>query len=410
MLSCQSFTEMGKEKELNNWEELGLRLRSLAVFRALLQGNPLSLFLRMISSACQPVEQRVDSYAEFASYVLGQGGNYTELLLERILENENVYVHRRAKGLAVGDALEKCVRQELLTLQEACTVQPQDVQAYLDYRGFLPAWETQKLDLLSIYEERMQRIDCCGYGIFSKYSMFRLSDGVIVPVKTPDPVRLSDLEGYEMERGAVIDNTLALIKGKPAANVLLYGDAGTGKSSTVKAVVNEYADRGLRLIEVTKKQFGWIPNVVGALGENPLKFILFIDDLSFAKENDDFGALKAILEGSVAAKTPNIAIYATSNRRHLIKETFSSREGDDIHRNETIQEMVSLSGRFGLAVNFFQPDKEQYLEIVRSLKQKYGVLLPDEQLELEAERYALRRGGRSPRVARHFVEQLKSRE
>lgn len=395
---------------MEKWEQLGLRLRALAVFRGLLQEECLARFLDMLDSADGPMAKRVERCAAFAAYVLENGGNFTRLLLDKVLENENVYVHTRAADRPAGEMLEQCVRQELCALQEAGETLPEQMRLYLGYSGFLPGWETAPLDFPAIYEERMRKVCCIGYGIFSKYSMFRVSQGVIVPVKTPDPVRLSQLEGYALERGAVVNNTLALLKGKPAANVLLYGDAGTGKSSTVKAVVNEYADKGLRLIEVTKKQFSWIPDLVGALGENPLKFILFIDDLSFAKENDDYGALKAILEGSVAAKTKNVVIYATSNRRHLIKETFSSREGDDIHRNETIQEMVSLSGRFGLAVNFFQPDREQYLEIVRSLKGQYGIVMPDEQLVQEAERYALLRGGRSPRVARHFIEQLKARE
>jgi predicted AAA+ superfamily ATPase len=244
-----------------------------------------------------------------------------------------------------------------------------------------------------------------GYGVFSKHRVFSVKNGALIPVAWPDTISLSDLKGYERQRQTVIDNTLALINGSAAANALLFGDAGTGKSSTVKAVVNEYHHLGLRLVEIKKDQFTEIPQVIEALSRNPLKFILFIDDLSFAGENDDFYALKAVLEGSVFAKAPNIAVYATSNRRHLIKETFSDREGDDVHRDETIQEMISLSARFGLTVGFLRPDKKLYLRIVHELADEAGVAITAQELEIEAERFAS--SGRSPRTAKQFVEQLK---
>ena len=187
---------------------------------------------------------------------------------------------------------------------------------------------------------------------------------------------------------------------------MLFGDAGTGKSSTVKAVVNEFWERGLRLVEVKKNQSSEMTAVIEALSRNPLKFILFLDDLSFTAENDDFYTLKAMLEGSALAKAPNIAIYATSNRRHLIKESFSDREGgDDVHRNETMEETISLSARFGLTVAFLRPERELYLRIVRELAKDAGIAMELEQLEAEAERFAL--GGRSPRAARQFIEQIR---
>jgi predicted AAA+ superfamily ATPase len=244
-----------------------------------------------------------------------------------------------------------------------------------------------------------------GYGVFLKHHMFSVADGWVAPVHSPDPVRLSDLKGYARERAAVVENTKALLEGKPAANALLYGDAGTGKSSTIKALVNECAGEGLRLIEFRKNQLSEIPAVAERLRGNPLKFILFIDDLSFSEDNGEVGALKAILEGTVSARTKNVVIYATSNRRHIVSERFSDRGDDEIHRNETIQEQVSLSQRFGLAVNFMKPDRAQYLSIVRELALQYGVN-DLETLDLLAERYAIERGGRSPRVARQFVEAL----
>jgi len=231
-----------------------------------------------------------------------------------------------------------------------------------------------------------------------------VENGRLVPVRHPDPQRLAQLPGYEGEREKVIANTKALIAGLPANNVLLYGDAGTGKSSTVKAIANEYAGLGLRLVEVKKNQLYQIPDLMDALAANPLKFILFIDDLSFTANDDNFAALKAILEGSVGGRAGNIAVYATSNRRHLIKETLGDRAGDDIHEADTKQELMSLSARFGLTVTFLRPEKDRFAYIVAELAAQYGVDIPAEELLVKAEAFAIRAGGRSPRVAKQFIE------
>lgn len=190
------------------------------------------------------------------------------------------------------------MKNELKILQELSQVTSADVKKIISYDGFLPEWKTTPIDLISEYRSRLENVGQFGYGKFAKNAMFMLRKGEITPVKHPDPQRLSDLYGYKMERQAVINNTLALLKGKPAQNVLLYGDAGTGKSSTVKAVVNEFADKGLRLIEITKEQLRDIPDIIESISSNPLKFIIFIDDLSFVAGEDCFGALKATLEGS----------------------------------------------------------------------------------------------------------------
>lgn len=203
----------------------------------------------------------------------------------------------------------------------------------MGYMGYLPEWENTHYDFHALYAERLDQLFTKGYGIFAKYTAFMLKDHVIEPVLTPDPQRLSQLPAYETQRKKVIDNTLALIKGKPAANCLLYGDAGTGKSSTVKAVVNEFADRGLRLIELKKSQLHELPDVMDAIADNPLKFIIFIDDLSFSSDDADFGALKAVLEGSIASRhqmlssTPP-ATAATLSRKALptVTVTISMQE------------------------------------------------------------------------------------
>lgn len=276
----------------------------------------------------------------------------------------------------------------------------------MERNGFLPVFKAEKVDLANDYAKRTRNIGKYGYGIYAKNHMFRIDNRKIVPVLHPDEVTLADLIGYEREKKIILDNTKALLEGRAAANILLTGDAGTGKSSTVKAVVNELYKDGLRIIEMRKEQLQDIPSILDELSENPLKFILFIDDLSFQKDDDNFSVLKAILEGSVSARSKNVVIYATSNRRHLVKEKFSDREGDDVHFNDTVQEIISLSDRFGVHITFNKPNKETYLDIVRSLVNKKGIKCDTAELEIKAEQFALEKGSRSARAAKQFVENI----
>ncbi|MEZ4357772.1 MAG: ATP-binding protein [Eubacteriales bacterium] len=395
--------------KLNNLEEMNLKLNSLVIFKKLLNDKVIKKLSKMLSISDKSLLERVSSYSSFASELFLETVNLTDYILNLVFEDENLYVLKYIKN-DVDAKLEKNLEDEINILEKISRLTSIEVKNNIDYNGYLPEWENENLNFLSLYRQRIKNITTFGYGIYSKYHMFTVKDGNISPVRWPDQITISNLEGYEEERKAIVDNTISLLKGKPAANVLLYGDAGTGKSSTVKAVANEFKDKGLRLIEITKEQFGEIPGIIEELTQNPLKFILFIDDLSFERDSDDFNALKAALEGSVFSKTPNILIYATSNRRHLVKESFSDRSGDDIHVNETIQELCSLSDRFGLLVSFFKPNKELYLKIVHGLKMQYGIKMNDAKLDFEAEKYALNRGGRSPRAARQFIEYIKSTE
>jgi predicted AAA+ superfamily ATPase len=384
--------------------ELKHRLLSLTLFYNLRDDAVIAALCRLLSA--QDIDARLGRYADFAHALQNAGNDLAQHVLAAALGDDNAYARARAAGGAVDGALSDCVAHELETLQRVADLTPQAVQAQLGYDGFLPAWRNAAVDIQTAYQAHMRHVRERGYGVFASHPMFRFEGGEIVPVKYPDIVRLNDLVGYETERQAVQANTLALLEDRPAANVLLYGDAGTGKSSTVKALVNEYWRRGLRLIQVTHRDFTRIPSLVERLNDNPLKFILFIDDLSFAGHSDDFTALKAILEGSVFHISPRIAVYATSNRMHLVKERFSDRDGDDIHRNDTIEELSSLSARFGLTVSFFKPGKDQYLDIVRALTSRHDVDIDDAALAEGAERFALARGGRTPRVARQYVESL----
>ncbi len=387
-------------------KRLSCGLNSLAVFRNLLDDDMIRLLRRELEDGSDDTSVRIYNYSEFVAALYRKRVSFSEYVLKAVLEDENFYIAGKAQGKSFPQYIEDAVENELMILQEASRLTPEELIADIDTGIALPKWEISEIDFASEYRSRIESIGKYGYGRYAQNRMFILKNGETVPIRYPDTQRLSELYGYERERKAVIDNTLTLLRGRPAQNVLLYGDAGTGKSSTVKAIVNEYADEGLRLIEVTKEQLRDIPHIIDSISKNPLKFILFIDDLSFSSDDDCFGALKATLEGSVSAREDNIAIYTTSNRRHLVKESFSDREGDDIHRNDTIQELISLSARFGLTVCFSKPDKKAYLNIVSEFAKERGIDMDADVLAVKAEAFALRGSGRSARTAKQFVNQL----
>ena len=251
-----------------------------------------------------------------------------------------------------------------------------------------------------------------GAGPFGRHRAFRYGEGGLQAVSEPDPVRLNELVGYERERGPLIRNTERFLAGLPAHHALLYGLPGTGKSSTVKAVLNEYADRGLRLVEVAKEDLGALPRVLGSLRARAPRFVLFVDDLSFEEHEVEYKALKALLEGSVEEPPDNVRVYATSNRRNLIRERFSERdeggEGDDVHARDTMQEKLSLAARFGLRITFPAPDQGRYLEIVTGLARERGIEVPAGELTERAILWDRWHAGRSGRTARQFVDELEA--
>ena len=386
-------------------KELKDKLFALCIFRDLLMDAVLDALFTHIK------HPSVASYAEFVSLLYAaNGGNLGEHVKELCWNSENVFVKTVGAKKSIPSYMQDAVEAELNVLQELSALDKETLCAPLKYSGFLPDFTTTKLHLKDIYMHRAENIEKYGYGIYAKHKMFYVDEnGCIVPVLHPDKTKLCDLVDYERERQIVIDNTKALLAGKPAANILLTGDAGTGKSSTVKAIANALWDEGLRILEMRKDQLRSIPKVLDELSSNPLKFVLFIDDLSFPADDDNFNALKAVLEGSVTAKSSNVVIYATSNRRHIIKETFSDREGDDVHRNDTMQELISLSERFGIHITFSKPNKQTFLNIVHHLAKEHGIDMPTDELDLLAERFALERGGRSARLARQFIDGLLAR-
>lgn len=391
----------------NSLQELHYRLNSLVIFRDVMNCRTIQSLERLLESLeDNDTLKQLKAYSDFVSNLYRHHNDLSSYILTLILEDENIYMIRTAHRLEISKKMEECLFSELESLQMIAEMTSSQVKKEIAYDGFLPDWDNTYYDFKKEYLNRIDNIERYGYGIYAKYYMFIVKDSRIVPVKYPDEIKLSQLIGYEKQRQLVIDNTLALINGKPASNVLLSGDAGTGKSSSVKAIANEFRDKGLRIIEIRKDQLREIPEIIDGLSKNPLKFILFIDDLSFAKDDDNFGALKAILEGSVSARANNIVIYATSNRRHLVKESFADRDGDDVHRNDTVQELISLSERFGLRITFSKPNKYEYLEIVKGLAKLNSLDMSEEELEKEAERFAVGRSGRSARAAKQFIDKM----
>lgn len=387
--------------ELN---ELNLKICMSSVFRSLLK-KPLFEYFGDYSRAGDK-ESKVLAYSAFVSEIYKNGGSLTELVARLVFEDENVYIKAAAHGNTLRREIILAAKEELRVFEELASLTPEDFREDMQVEYVSP-FASRKIDLVRRYNERLRGISKYGYGIFSSNPMFRLSDErVIEPIVSADKTSLDKFVGYEDERYKIIHNTESFIDNKPAANALLYGDAGTGKSSTVKAVVNAYFDRGLRLIELRKDQLSYLPYVMGKISENPLKFIIFIDDLSFNQNDDNFSMLKAALEGSASAKASNAIIYATSNRRHIVKESFSDRDGDDVHRNDTMQENLSLSERFGLTVLFAKPDKKLYIEIVRELADRNNIDMDRDELAIKAEAFALRKGNRSARCAEQFIDSL----
>lgn len=385
--------------------ELKNRLSTLAVLRNILKREVPSVLFSLLKA--ESADERLSLYGELVSLLAKSGGSLSEALKIVLIEDENPYIRAVAAKKKVSESLKVNLREELRLLSELSRLTPDFFRKEWSYEGYLPLFDNEYTDFEAFYEERIKNVDTLGYGIFASHSMFRVENNKIVPVEVADAISIDSFVGYEKERMSVLENTRALTEKRPAQNVLLCGDAGTGKSSTVKACANYYHDRGVRLIELRKDQLFALSYVMGAIAENPLKFIIFIDDLSFNKNDDCFSMLKAVLEGSAVSKSGNAVIYATSNRRHIVKESFADRTGtDDVHRNDTMQELLSLSDRFGLTVYFQKPTKGLYLDIVHELAERNGITLEKSQLDVKAEAFALARGSRSPRAAEQFIKSL----
>ena len=405
-------------------ENIRCRLASLSVFRGILGRSVPRAFYRLLCSLHRPPEEFLEAYGSFFSLLCERGcsDSLAHALTEAALFDENCFSRASAGGQceALPESVRGAVKRDCETILAAARLSADEVIAAYEHldvirdaASTLPRWQSGDCASgFSRYDGTPEslagyyRVNGCG--MFARYKAFIWRDGDIRPVLNYDSIDLDDFTGYERQRDKVLRNTQAFLDGKSCNNCLLYGDMGTGKSSTVKAIANRFRRDGLRIVEMPKERLTDFPILADKLSQLPMKFIIFIDDLSFQHQDRSYTTLKAVLEGGLAARPRNALIYATSNRRHIVKEKLSDRafEVDDVNTRDNMQESLSLSDRFGLAVCFTAPNKKEFLEIVAGMAKEKGITLSDEELAAGAERFALAKGGRSPRCAKQYVESL----
>ena len=423
-------------------ELLLLRARGLALFRGVLESHAvrdLLALLKMLTKERPDPFTVADTVGRLWEELAIDSGDllpdaWQSHLVGRILDGENPFSLEAEKG-EVSTLLTEQTRRDLHTLQMLFDLDAETLLTRIEdsVPGLGKLWVSwtdpgpgdspapraslaRKLaasdDWSACAELLADHYAHHGAGPFGRYRAFRWRDSRLLPVETPDRIRLTALIGYEREQELLVENTERFLAGLPAHHVLLYGLPGTGKSSTVKAVANEYTEQGLRLIEVAKEDLAELPWVLDGLRGRGPRFILFVDDLSFEEHEVEYKSLKALLEGSVEEPPQNVRLYATSNRRNVVRELFSDREenglADDVHARDTMQEKLSLAARFGLRVTFPAPDQGRYLEIVRGLARKRRLEVPDSDLVERALLWDRWHAGRSGRTARQFVDELEA--
>lgn len=412
---------------MNSVFMLKIKLSALSIYHGLLNTELIASLRELLNSMDKAPDEFALRWGQFFAALSSEESraeSLSDAIYNKVVYDDNVFTRAAAGGEAVdcdsseawssGKTME-AVRRDLDTLRELSMLTPEDIiNAYPRRKEFgedplaiLPAWECGTTEITTEGIVRFHMANGCGE--YAKYIAFVRRKGKCIPIPNPDLIRLDSLKGYEQIRQPVVDNTIAFLDGLPANNCLLYGDRGTGKSSTVKALLNEYCDRGLRLIELPKMYLNEYPDIVQEIAGLPLKFIIFIDDLSFQAGDENYAALKGVLEGGIASRPGNALIYATTNRRHILNETMSARKGDELHLADTIQESLSLSDRFGVQVTFLAPDRKNYYRIIHALADERCFDIDRKELEMAAEQWAITKGGRSPRTAVQFIDYAEAR-
>ena len=404
-----------------------LSLASLSIYKGVLKRTVAKAFYKLLCSLSAPPEEFGALWGEFFALLCDKGysENFAACLTELALYDDNVF-SRACASIGVEplpDVVCAAVERDLRVLCDVAQITPEDIiDAYGDRARLgclsrsLPRWKTGERipEFQGKPSECMKKMAAFykrnGCGLYARYPAFIWRSGRLEPILNPDSVHMTSLKGYALQQKIVIQNTADFVEGLPANNCLLYGDRGTGKSSTVKALLHRFRGKGLRMAEIPKEALHAFPLLLEEVARSPLRFILFIDDLSFSSHDDSYTALKAVLEGGLTGRPDNALIYATSNRRHLIREIFSDRTGDELHRSDTIHESLSLADRFGLSVCFSAPSKHEYLDIVAAIADDRKLTLPVKKREEEAEKWAVERGGRSPRTARQYIDFAQARE
>ena len=394
-------------------EIMKAKLMSLSVYKNMLETDQVKALLALTQA--KTPDGLIKSYTDLVYSVWSQGfSTLPEAVAWHLKYDESFIGNAIASGTAQDfmlDAAAMDIRRLSSVAMLSCSGLKRNLAAACAKMGEEYASVIQNLAELpmgrgfteeEIFESYRQK----GCGQFALGRAFHWEKGRLTQVKHPDPIDQRDMIGYEFQRNAVIENTRVMMAGKPTNNALLYGDSGTGKSATVKSLVNMPEFYNLRLIEIAKNSLDELTELILVVSHHTQKFIIYIDDLSFEQEDKGFSALKTALEGGLERRPDNVAIYVTSNRRHMIRESFADRQGDDVHARETLEERSSLSERFGLRLSYLALDKKKYQDMVLSLCHRLGLEIPDSQILVEANRWELQHGGRTPRVAVQLVEKL----
>jgi predicted AAA+ superfamily ATPase len=462
---------LNRPDSFNYLKKTRLSLNGLIVYDAILRDKKIRDFCLLLDAATADRLDAVQTYQAYFRFYREMLGNGWRLhVLRCLLKSDNPFAAQASQGgfSSVSEAVKKGASRDLTILQKLADIKPAEVKHVIAARfseeltggeteiyrdenwpGNWPEWdvsltgtnpeagskaaETESKGLSAqqwLQAQKEQVIGkftgdspwsdhlaaladyhcLAGCGIFADYAALRIKDDAaeLEGVENPDPVRISHLFCQEREQAVVLKNTESFLRGCSANHVILYGSRGTGKSSLVKALLNEYADKGLRLIQLKKSQLGLYSRLVKQLALSSLRFIIFIDDLSFREEEDDYKSIKSLLEGGAEARPENVLLYATSNRRHFVKETFAERRADDVHASDNMDEKLSLADRFGITVTFLSPDQESYLRIVEGLARQSGLDIDRQLLRQKALQWAMMQNGRSGRTARQFIDHLRA--
>lgn len=416
-------------------KELLLRARGLALFRGALRDSAAEDFLdllRLYAGDSPDPEALADAGGRLWAGLACEARDETLLedawrsyLLRRLLDDENPFSLAAERKEKPAPYLREQASRELRALQSLFQIRRDELLDPPELEGMFSSWDSgeergdptprqeiaRRLAAAEDWAESLADLETHfalhGAGVLGRFRALRWRASTVEPVRDPDPVSLAELGGHEAEREPLLRNTERFLAGLPARHALIYGQPGTGKSANVKAILSHYADRGLRAVEVAREDLAELPQALAALRDRGVKCVVFVDDLSFEEEETGYKALKALLEGSVEAPPENVLLYATSNRRNLIRESFTERD-EDVHPHETSREKLSLAERFGLRITFLAPDQRQYLAMVENLAQRRGLKLSRDELRERALSWERRISARSGRVARQFVDELQA--
>lgn len=396
-----------------DYQQQALQLRCLTTFRPLLQLPALQALLDVYDNLDGSLAALRQAYARLLYEVREASQDNLASYLEEHLRYDDSAFGRACARDTADVAYTDAARQDVQVISAAAALPFAELKRAMaekhpEARESLLALPELRTGAPISFETLVDSFRHNGVGIFARGRAFLWENGALTAVHNPDTIDYAEMIGYTWQREEVLANTRLLLAGKTANNVLLHGDSGTGKSATIKSLINVPEFYNLRVVEVSKSSLHELTQLVRLVSGHTQKFVLYLDDLTFEKEDRGYSALKTALEGGLENRPQNVAIYATSNRRHLVRETFDDRQGGDIHREETIQERTSLSERFGLRIPYLSLSKPEFLDLVEKLAAHASLEIDPQTLQREANKWEIQHGGRTPRVARQFIDYLQT--